>query len=298
MQILVDALGGLVIPALAHDPLGEPLDTVIGWVDDGETAIVETALASGLTLVAPAQRDAERASTFGTGELILAAASRGARRIVLGVGGSATSDGGEGAIEAIQRGGGLRGAELIVLCDVVTPFEQAATRFGPQKGAEPDAVIRLTARLHAQAQRLPRDPRGVPMTGAAGGLAGGLWACFGARLVRGAAWVLDSIRVDARLATADAAVLGEGCLDEQSFEGKVVGEFVARCAAAGVPAHAIAGACQLSPYDAAQRGVASVRVASDLDSIEAAATDIALAMMEHRHHRNASPNPMRIHDGS
>lgn len=282
MEVLMDALDGCVIPARAHGPLGEPLDTVLGWIDGAQTAVVETALASGLALVAPAERDAALASTFGTGELLSAAAARGARRIVLGVGGSATSDGGRGAIEAIEEGGGLRGAEMIVLCDVTTPFEQAAARFAPQKGADPDAVARLDARLHAQAQRLPRDPRGVPMTGAAGGLAGGLWARFGARLVHGAAWVLDAIGVDARLARAGAAILGEGCLDAQSFEGKIVGELVARCAAAGVPAHAIVGACRLSREDAARRGIASVRVASDPGAISAASAEVALTAVARR----------------
>ena len=90
-------------------------------------------------------------------------------------GGSATTDGGTGALAAVRAAGGLRGAELIVACDVTTPFERAATVYGPQKGADPSAVERLTARLHAQAAELDRDPRGVPMTGAAGGLAGGLW---------------------------------------------------------------------------------------------------------------------------
>src|SRR5205807_2481745 len=118
------------------------------------------------------ERDAEAASSSGTGELILATLEAGAAEVIVAAGGSATSDGGAGAIEAIEQAGGLGGAALLVLCDVRTPFEQAATVFGPQKGADAAAVRRLTRRLRAQADRLPRDPRAVPMTGAAGGLAG------------------------------------------------------------------------------------------------------------------------------
>src|ERR1019366_8413160 len=139
----------------------------------GQTGILETAAASGLDLIAKPERDAVAASTFGTGELILATIAAGAQTVYLGVGGSATTDGGAGAIKAIRAGGGLAGARLVVLCDVRTPFEDAARVFGPQKGARPEQVRQLSRRLQALARRLPRDPRGVPMSGAAGGLAGG-----------------------------------------------------------------------------------------------------------------------------
>src|SRR5919206_583029 len=157
------------------------------------------------------------------------------------------ADGGAGALAAIAAGGGLRGVRLVVLCDVTTPFERAAEVFGPQKGADPAAVVRLTARLHAQAAALPRDPRGVPRTGAAGGLSGGLWAALGAELVDGAGHVLDLVGADARLARADAAVTGEGQLDEQSFAGKLVGSLAARAHAAGVALHVVAGRVALPP---------------------------------------------------
>ena len=135
------------------------------------------AAASGLALVSESERDAFAASTFGTGQLIAAAVERGAEVVYVGVGGSATTDGGAGAIKAIRQAGGLRDTKLVVLCDVRTPFEDAARIFGPQKGAGKDDVRRLTKRLNDMAGRLDRDPRGVPMTGAAGGLSGGLWAC-------------------------------------------------------------------------------------------------------------------------
>ncbi len=147
--------------------------------------MIETAAASGLGLVPESQRDAIKASSAGTGELIVAAARAGAKTIYLGVGGSASTDGGSGALAAIRRAGGLDGVKLVVLCDVRTSFEDAARVFAPQKGASREQVRKLTARLNAAARRLPRDPRGVAMTGAAGGLSGGLWAVLGAELVAG-----------------------------------------------------------------------------------------------------------------
>lgn len=278
MEILLAALDGATTETDAHDPLGRPVRARIGWLPDRATAIVETAEASGLALLAPQERDAERASTFGTGELIARAAADGAARVILAVGGSATTDGGAGALEAIGQSGGLRGAELIVLCDVTTPYERAALRFAPQKGADPAAVARLTARLEAQAASLPRDPRGVPMTGAAGGLSGGLWAALGARLEPGAAWVLRAVELDRRLASADAAIVGEGRLDDQSVEGKIVGAIAARCRGAGVPTHAIVGSRRLSDEDAAAAGLASVQVASRLDAIREAAGRLARSL--------------------
>ncbi len=297
MEIVVAACGGRTTEVRVHDPIGRPIVAPLGWIDDGATAIVEMAAASGLGLVAPEERDAEAASTAGTGELIAAAAAQGARRIVVTVGGSATTDGGAGAIAAIARAAaddargrseragaaagsapaarGLRGAELIVVCDVTTPFERAAVVYGPQKGADAAAVERLTARLHAQAAALPRDPRGVPMTGAAGGLSGGLWGALGAQLVPGAPWVLDALDFDARLARADAVVVGEGRLDHQTLEGKIVGEIAARCARAGKPLHAVVGSCALSPDEVARLGLASVHVATDLPALEAAGRALA-----------------------
>src|SRR5262249_27192642 len=148
---------------------------------------------------------------------------------------------GAGAIAAIKDGGGLGGAQLVVLCDVQTPFEDAARSFAPQKGADPDTVRRLTRRLRDQARRLPRDPRGLPMTGAAGGLSGGLWAALGAELTPGVAFVLDALGFDACMRAARAVVTGEGWLDCQSLAGKVVSEVATRVRQAGVPCYAIVG---------------------------------------------------------
>src|SRR5256714_2872454 len=223
MEVLLTALGGETASAPVHDPLGREIEAPFGLLEDGGTAIVETARASGLGLVGEDERDPIAASTAGTGELILAAVEAGAAVVLVGVGGSATIDGGAGAVEAIRGGGGLRGARLVVLCDVRTPFERAAEMFAPQKGADTDAVRRLTRRLRDQAGRLPRDPRGVPMTGAAGGLAGGLWAAFGAVLEPGAVFVLDAVGFDARMRAARAVVTGEGRLGSQTPGGQAAG---------------------------------------------------------------------------
>lgn len=277
LALLVEALGGELVEVRASDPLGRTVDCRLGLVDGGATAIVEMAQASGLALLTPAERDAWAASTRGTGELILAAAERGARQILVAVGGSATTDGGAGAIEAIRGGGGIGTVRLRVLCDVATPFEDAPRVFGPQKGADAAMVARLQERLDAFARTLPRDPRGVPATGCAGGLSGGLWAAFDAELRPGAPAVLEALGVDARLADAQLVVTGEGCLDEQSFGGKIVGELVRRARAGCVPIHAVVGTSRLSDEEAAAAGLAGVHTASTLDEIAAAASELGAA---------------------
>jgi glycerate 2-kinase len=279
LEILVDELGGASIDAPAHDPLGRAITTQLGWIEDTSTAIVEMSRASGLSLLGAAERDAEAASTFGTGELLMAAVCAGATGVVLAAGGSASTDGGAGAIQAIEEGGGLRGARLMVLADVTTPFERAAEVFGPQKGADEGAVTRLTRRLHRLAETLPRDPRGLPLSGAGGGLAGGLWARYGATLVPGAAWVLDAIDFDERLAGAGAVITGEGRLDAQTPEGKLLSELLRRCAPAGVPVHALVGSCTLPPGELASLQLASIAEAGDLPGLERAARSLASSVL-------------------
>jgi glycerate kinase len=273
LEALAAGLGAERRQAAVTDPLGRPIEAEFGLA--GDVALVDTAAASGLGLVTEAERDALAASTAGTGELIAAALADGARTVYLGVGGSATTDGGAGAIKAIERAGGVGGARLVVLCDVRTPFEEAARVFGPQKGADPDAVKRLTARLHAMARRLPRDPRGVPMTGAAGGLSGALWATFGAELVSGAAFVLDEVGFDARMRGARAVVTGEGKLDMQSLVGKVVSEVATRARQSGVPCHAVVGTRELDSMGARILDLDRVIVASTLEELEAAGRSLA-----------------------
>jgi glycerate 2-kinase len=273
MDALAAGLGAERRRAEVTDPLGRPIEAEFGLA--GDVALVDMAAASGLSLIPEAERDAVAASTAGTGELIAAAIEAGARTVYLGVGGSATTDGGAGAVRAIKRAGGLEGARLIVLCDVRTPFEDAAKVYGPQKGADPDAVKRLTARLHATARRLERDPRGVPMTGAAGGLSGGLWGAFGAELVPGAAFVLDEVGFDARMRSSRAVVTGEGKLDMQSLVGKVVSEVATRARQSGVPCHAIVGTRDLDAMGARILDLDRVIAATTLAELEAAGSALA-----------------------
>jgi glycerate kinase len=280
MEALLLALGGETVAAAVHDPLGRPLRAPFGLVEDGDTAVLEMASASGLGLVAEAERDAWAASTYGTGELICAAVDAGAAVVLVGVGGSATTDGGAGALEAIEEHGGLGGARIVVLCDVRTPFERAPAVFGPQKGADPAMVARLEQRLDELAARLPRDPRGVPMTGAAGGLSGGLWAAHGALLEAGAPWILDALGFDARMRAARAVVTGEGKLDEQTLEGKLVGEIGTRTRQAGVPLHAIVGTDALDPFGKRIIDLQVVQTATNLAEIEAAGETLGRALAD------------------
>jgi glycerate kinase len=270
VDALLPALGGEVVAADAHDPLGRPLRTGFALVEDGGTAIVETAAASGLSLVGEDERDAWAASTYGTGELIASAIDAGARVVLVPVGGSATTDGGAGALEAIAERGGLRGARLVVLCDVRVPFEAAPRVFGPQKGADPGMVGRLEERLAGLAATWPRDPRGVPLTGCAGGLSGGLWAALGAVLEPGAPWVLDALGFDARMRASRAVVTGEGRIDEQTLQGKLVGEIGTRARQAGVPLHAVVGRDELDPFSKRIIDLQRVYEAGDIAAIEAA----------------------------
>lgn len=221
----LDVLGGANRTTRVDGPLGVPVEA--GWRLQNRTAIIEMARASGLLLAGGAEgNDPVAASTRGTGQLISAALSAGARKIVVCLGGSATTDGGLGALQALPSPTRLRGVELLVACDVTTPFTEAARVFGPQKGASPRQIDLLTNRLQALAERY-RSDFGVDVSsisgaGAAGGLAGAL-AAVGGQLVPGFDLVADEIDLHDRVDAADLVITGEGYLDEQSFEGKVVG---------------------------------------------------------------------------
>jgi glycerate kinase len=194
--------------------------------------------------------------------------------VLVAVGGSATTDGGAGALAAIEEAGGLKGASIVVLSDVQVPWERCAEVFGPQKGADPELVERLGRRLDELAQTFPKDPRGVPMTGAAGGLSGGLWAVHGATLEPGAPWILDALGFDERMRAARAVVTGEGKLDEQTLQGKLVGEIGTRTRQAGVPLHAIVGTDALDAFGKRMIDLQVVTAATTLEEIEAAAEDL------------------------
>ena len=168
-----------------HDPLGREVDAGFALLEGGGTAIVEGSQASGLGLVAEDERDAEAASSRGTGELIAAAVGAGAEVVLLACGGSATTDGGAGAIEGLTDAGGLRGARLVVPVRRAHPVRARGRGLRPAEGRRRGRGRRLTKRLARQAAALPRDPTGVPLTGCAGGLSGGLWAAFDACSSRG-----------------------------------------------------------------------------------------------------------------
>jgi len=270
------AQGARAHQAMVEGPLGEPVQAVWGMLPDGQTAVVEMARASGLKLLPPARRDPLRTSTFGTGQLIAAAVEAGARRIIVGVGGSATVDGGAGCMQAlgvrlldaqgneIPHGGGaldrvrridtggllpaLNGVSVKVACDVTNPTlgpTGAAAVFGPQKGATPEQVALLENNLQhfftLVAEQVGVDVRDLPHGGAAGALSAGLAAFLGAELCSGIDLILDALGAERRLDGVSLIITGEGRLDAQTLGGKgPVG--VARLAQArGIPVIALAG---------------------------------------------------------
>jgi len=243
-------------------PLGTPVHAELGWID-GETAIFESSSACGLALVPPEQRAPLTATTRGVGELVWEAADRGAATIVVGLGGSATTDGGTGAARglgwtfqdvggaALPEGGGALAdlaeigggwgltATVVALTDVTTPLvgpTGSAHVFGPQKGATPADVERLSAGLDRLATLLARQGRpelaALPGGGAAGGLGAGLAAFARATITPGASWVLDRVGFDAALAKVDLVITGEGAFDRTSLVGKATGEVLRRAQAA------------------------------------------------------------------
>jgi glycerate kinase len=254
-------------------PIGEPVSAEIGWID-AQTAIIESASACGLALVEPEDRDPMRTTTRGVGELIWTAADRGAATIVVGLGGTATVDGGTGAArglgwtfdnaagEPLAEGGGSLadlasfgpgwglegGARVIALADVETPLlgpAGAAPVFGPQKGARPEEIPLLAAGLAKLAELWGRAGRAelgyMPMGGAAGGLGAGLVFFAKAELVGGAQWVLERAGFDAALAKADLVITAEGIFDRTSFVGKAPGEVIRRAQAAKKKVAVVAG---------------------------------------------------------
>jgi glycerate kinase len=239
--------------------------------DDGTTAVIETAAASGLHLIDPETVDAFAATSAGTGELIAAAARAGAHEILVGVGGSGFSDGGLGALAAIENAGGLGDARLVVLCDVVTSYENAARIFGPQKGADPETVSRLSDRLIRTAESLPRNPSGVPRTGAAGGLAGALWAEHAAELVCGIDAVLERTGFRTRLRGMDGVFTGEGRLDDQTVDGKAIDGVTRWARQRNVPVYAVVGQNRASEAALQQLGIAAVEEAGNPDALRQAA---------------------------
>ncbi|MDR1604876.1 MAG: glycerate kinase [Gracilibacteraceae bacterium] len=276
VDALVEGLGGERRTVRVTGPLGAQADAGYGVLPDG-TAVIEMAAASGLPLVPPRLRDPRRATTRGTGELMLAALAGGARRLLIGIGGSATNDGGAGMAQALGArlldaagnelppGGAalrrlaridvsrldprLRETEVVVMSDVTNPLcgpLGASYVYGPQKGATAEDAAELDACLAHYAGiirlQLGRDIAATPGAGAAGGLGAGLLVFAAAELRGGADAVLDALSFDALLAACDVVVTGEGRIDAQSAFGKLPGNVAVRARSQGKPALAIVGA--------------------------------------------------------
>jgi glycerate kinase len=276
VQAMIDASGGRLVNLRVTGPLGEPVSSFYGLMGDGATAVIEMAAASGLELVPPAQRDPLRTTSYGTGELILNALNAGARRFVLGIGGSATNDGGAGMLQALGGrltdsagaelavgGGALSGLARIdlsgldarikecvfdIACDVSNPLvgpQGASAIFGPQKGATPAMVARLDDNLRHYADIIARDlgkqVADVPGAGAGGGIGAAMLVFLDGRLRPGSEIVTAAVGLDAAVAGADLVITGEGRIDGQTIHGKTpIG--VARVAQRhGKPVIAIAG---------------------------------------------------------
>ncbi|HJS43636.1 MAG TPA: glycerate kinase [Gemmatimonadales bacterium] len=278
LDVVLPPTGALRERVEVTGPIGEKVSAEIGWID-AETAIIESASACGLALVEPEDRDPLSTTTRGVGELIWIAADRGARTIVVGLGGSATVDGGTGAArgfgwtfenaagEQLPDGGGaladvatfgpgwgLSASRVIALADVATPLigpQGAAPVFGPQKGARAEEIPQLVAGLERLAQLWAQAGRPelgtMPMGGAAGGLAAGLVFFAKAELAAGADWVLERAGFDAALAKADLVITAEGSFDRTSLVGKAPGEVVRRALAAKKKVAVVAGKVESIP---------------------------------------------------
>ena len=226
LDTLLNARGGSRRVARVTGPLGDPVDAEWGVLTNG-IGVIEMARASGLALV-DGRNDPLRASTRGTGELIATVRAQGVKQVVVTLGGSATTDGGLAAVEALKWS--LAGLDVTVAVDVETSFLDAAQVYGPQKGASSAQVALLTRRLQLLAQQY-RTRTGVDVTkltgaGAAGGLAGGL-AAIGAQIAPGFEVIADAVGLEAALTGADLVVTGEGTFDASSLAGKVVGGVLA-----------------------------------------------------------------------
>ena len=272
VDAFLTAVGGQRVQVPCHGPHMEEMTGFYGLLPDG-TAVVEMAAAAGLPL-AGNRLEPDTATTYGVGELMADAAARGARRIILGLGGSATNDGGCGAAAAlgarfldeqgnaflptggnldriarIDLGGQRPLPEITVMCDIDNPLcgpTGASAVFGPQKGADPEMVRRLDGNLRHLAEVIRRDLGAeildLPGAGAAGGMGGGAAAFWNGKLQMGIETVLDTVDFDEIVRGARLVITGEGCLDGQSLRGKVVSGVAARARRAGVPVVALVGA--------------------------------------------------------
>ncbi len=292
VEAFLAAAGGERRTRTVTGPFGEPVDAFYGILGDGRTAVIEMAACAGLPL-AEGRLNPERATTYGVGELLLAAKEAGCTKAILGLGGSCTNDGGAGAAAAlgakftradgtafVPTGGtlgeiaaldvspvaqALQGMELTAMCDIDNPLygeAGAAAVFAPQKGADAAMVARLDAGLRhlgqVSARCLGRDFSHLPGAGAAGGLGFGMAAFCGAQLRMGIDAVLDAVGFDSLLPGTDVVFTGEGKIDSQSARGKVVSGVAARCRKAGVPVVAVVGQIDQGFEEMYQQGLTAV----------------------------------------
>jgi glycerate 2-kinase len=309
MDALIDASGGRSVSTTVHGPLGDPIQAPFAVVPsaEGPIGVVEMSKASGLELISVVRRDVDRASTIGTGQLMVAAMEEGVDRVLVCVGGSATNDGGVGMATAlgyrfldasggeIPSGGlgllrlaridasdadrGLWRTQIVAACDVDNPLtgaQGASAVYGPQKGATPDDVLVLDRALGHLAAVVQhelgvsfKDARGA---GAAGGLGFGLMAFCGARLRPGVEVVMEALGLSARIAAADLVITGEGSFDEQSLHGKTAAGVLTACELARVPAVLVCGRAEIDP------GVVPLRSLVDRVGLEAALADAGSAL--------------------
>ena len=247
VEALVDTLGGHLEWAEVSDPLGRPVRAAYGVA--GDLAIIESAAACGLTLLTKEERNPLVTSTKGLGELIMAAIDKGCKKFLIGLGGTATNDGGMGMIRAEGFLEKTKGMKFTVACDVDTPYigEHGASRvFGPQKGASEQDVEILEERLGGYALTILKetgvDVRDMAGAGAAGGLGGAFRAYLGAELKRGVDLVLDQIDFDSKIRGADLVITGEGCSDYQTLKGKTASGVLERAKRQGIPVALVSGA--------------------------------------------------------
>lgn len=293
VEAFVTAVGGRVVSAAATGPLGERVEAFFGVLDDGETAVIEMAAASGLPLVPDDRRNPMLTTSYGTGELIKSALDLGCRRLILGIGGSATNDGGIGMVQALGGSfrdeigaevgfGGqelagirsidtsnldprLRSVSITVACDVDNPLtgaNGASVVFGPQKGATPEIVSALDAGLRNLAEVIRRDV-GIdieltPGAGSAGGMGAAALAFLGAELRPGIEIVLDAAHFDEKVNGASLVFTGEGRVDSQTLQGKVINGVLNAARARGVPVVVLAGGIEPEGYDLLDHGAAAV----------------------------------------
>jgi glycerate 2-kinase len=297
VEAMVAATGGTIIPVTVTGPLGEPVAAFFGILGEAvsaeRTAVIEMAAASGLPLVPPERRDPRITTTWGTGELIRHALDRGCRRLLIGIGGSATNDGGAGLAQALgahlldEQGqelplGGaalarlarivsetldprLRDTVVQVACDVDNPLcgpNGASAIYGPQKGATPEMVHELDDALRHYAEIIKRDlgvdVLDLPGAGAAGGLGAGLVAFLKAELLPGSRMVLDALHFDTHLAAANLVITAEGHLDTQTLRGKSVGAVAAAAKTRGIPVIVVVGGVSDEEHALYEMGIAAI----------------------------------------